>query len=182
MKFLAKRNLMSSRSAAGGLHRWVLAVVLAGCGAAQIMEPPAPKTSSSVLASMTGYKTYAYDASAPAPPGDAQWSGTQAQIAKVKEQIDHAMQAKGYVLSPKPQLLVRISLGLKTTTDPTAVRGATSSTVNEEDLDLDLFEYPSGEHLFHGTASDLLREQDPSQSKIAGAVPAILEPVPPASS
>jgi hypothetical protein len=168
-----------------GLHRLLLTaalVVVTGCGgAAQILEQkPDVRTSGSVLAPIAG-KTYAYEATSPAPPGDAQWKGTQDSIAKVKEKCDAAMQAKGYVLSPKPQLMVRISIGLKTIKDPAAVRGAAVQTDTEQDLEIDVFDYASGKHLFHGTANDPLHHKQPSESKIAESVPAILQQVPPAS-
>lgn len=167
-----------------GFQRWLFPAVLAvtGCGGAQILETkPDVKTSAEVLAPMAGHKTYAYETLSPPPPGDAQWKGTQATIAKVKERIDAAMQAKGYVLSPTPQLTVRISIGLKSIKDPTAVRGTGMSTDTEQDLEIDVFDYVSRAHLFHGAASNPLHHREPSGSVIAGSVPAILEPVPPAS-
>ena len=167
-----------------GPHRLLLTtavVLLTGCGGAQILDAkPDVRTSGSVLAPMAG-KTYAYEATSPAPPGDAQWKGTQDTIAQVKAQIDAAMQAKGYVLSPKPQLMVRISIGLKTIKDPAAVRGAAVQTDTEQDLEIDVFDYATGNHLFHGTAANPLHHKEPSESKIAGTVPAILQQVPPAS-
>lgn len=156
-------------------------VLVAGCGGAQLLEANDLKTSGAVLAPMTGHKTYAYETSSPPPPGDSQWKGTQDAIAKVKERIDAAMQAKGYVLSPTPQLTVRISIGVKTIKDPAAVRGAGNSTDTEQDLEIDVFDYQSRSHLFHGSATNPLHHREPSESKIAESVPAILQQVPPAS-
>lgn len=158
---------------------WFLPIAL---GAAGCAHNPNVKTSSAMLAPMAGQKTYAYDATVPAPPGHAQGRETQAQIAKIKESIDAAMQAKGYTLSSTPQLRIRISIGLRTAKNPNAVRGTGTSIITEQNLDIDVFDHATGAQLFHGTANNPLEHREPSESTIAESVPAILEPVPPASS
>ena len=158
---------------------WLLPIAL---GAAGCAHHPNVKTSSAILAPMAGHKTYAYDATVPAPPGHAQGPETQAPIAKLKESIDAAMQANGYTLSPSPHLPTPIPIGLRTAKNPNAVRGGTNDITTEQNLDIDVFDHASGAQLFHGTAKNPLEHREPSESSIAESVPAILEPVPPASS
>lgn len=155
----------------------VLSLAIAGCSAG---SKPSVKTSAYLIAPMDGHKTYAYDASAPPTPG-SEGVGSQDQIAQIKERVDAAMQAKGYTLSPKPHLMVRISLGHKTVRDPTAVRGAGAETVHQQEMYIDVFDFGAGTHLFHGTASSILGKTPPAESPIAESVPSILERVPPAS-
>lgn len=143
------------------------------------------KTSSTIISSMAGHRTYAYEAIAPAPPGDAQWSGSQDAIAEVKRQIDADLLRKGYQLSPRPELVIRISLGVRTVreepTGSAAVQGAPAGTDTQQDLAIDVFDLSNGGHLFHGTASNPLHHREPGENKLAKAVRLILEPVPPAS-
>lgn len=162
-----------------------LSLGLVGCaGGAENPGNMRVKTTSAVISSMSGHKTYAYEAVAPAPEGDAQWTGAQAAIAEVKEHIDADLQAKGYVLSPNPEMIVRISMGVRTVREePTgslAVAGAPSGQDVQQDLAIDVFDYANGGHLFHGTASNPLHHREPGENKLAKAVRLILEPVPPA--
>lgn len=164
----------------------VLALSAGGCaGGAQNPGNMRVKTTSAVVSSMSGHRTYAYEALAPAPPGDAQWTGAQAAIAEVKEHVDADLQAKGYVLSPTPEMMVRISMGVRSVRqEPTgsmATLGAPSETDTQQDLVIDVFDYENGGHLFHGTASNPLHHREPGENKLAKAVRLILEPVPPAS-
>jgi hypothetical protein len=166
---------------------FALAIALAGCaGGSQNPGNLQVKTTSAVISSMAGHRTYAYEASAPAPPGDAQWNGVQTSIAEVKQHIDADLQAKGYVLSPNPEMIVRISLGVRQVREEATgslnVAGAPAGTDVQQDLAIDVFDYANGGHLFHGTASNPLHHAEPGENKLAKAVRLILQPVPPASS
>jgi hypothetical protein len=166
-----------------------LAVALAAIGCAAGADNPGNmqvKTTSAVISSMAGHRTYAYDALAPAPPGDAQWTSVQASIAEVKKHIDADLQAKGYVLSPNPEMIVRISLGVhevrEEATGSLSTAGAPAGKDTQQDLAIDVFDYSNGGHLFHGSASHPLHHAEPGENKLAKAVRLILQPVPPASS
>lgn len=163
-----------------------LAAAAVGCAGGS--ENPANlqvKTTSAVISSMTGHKTYAYEAIAPAPPGDAQWAGAPQVIAEMKQHIDEDMQAKGYVLSEKPEMYIRISVGVRQVrqeaTGSANIAGAPASVETMTDMGIDVFDYANGGHLFHGTASHQLHHDEPGENKLAKAVRLILEPVPPAA-
>lgn len=142
-------------------------------------------THSAVISSMAGHKTYAFESIAPAPPGDAQWAGAPLAIAQVKQRIDAEMQAKGYVLDPNPELVVRISIGVrKVVEEPqgsAAINGAPVMTDTVTDLEIDVFDRANNGHLFHGKAQDELHHREVDGDKLAKAVRIILEPVPPAA-
>lgn len=142
-------------------------------------------TQSAVIASMAGHKTYAFESIAPAPPGDAQWAGAPLAVAQVKERIDAEMQAKGYVLDPNPELVIRISIGVRKVIDEpkgsAALNGAPVTTNTVTDLEIDVFDREDNGHLFHGTARDELHHREVDGDKLAKAVRIILEPVPPAA-
>jgi hypothetical protein len=163
-----------------------LAALAAACGGSENPANLNVKTSSAVVASMSGHKTYAFEAIAPAPPGDAQWAGAPQVIAEVKQHIDADLQAKGYVLSTTPELVIRISVGVrKTTEDPHGTMQRLGEPEKEEtvtDLAIDVFDHANGGQLFHGTASSQLHHREPGDNKVAKAVRLILEPVPPAAS
>lgn len=164
----------------------VLSLAIAGCaGGSQNPGNMQVKTTSAVISSMSGHKTYAYEAIAPAPAGDAQWAGAQNAIAEVKEHIDAGMKAKGYVLSPNPEMVIRISMGVRTVREePTGSKARLNvpeGSDTQQDLAIDVFDFSNGGHLFHGTASNPLHHREPGENKLAKAVRLILEPVPPAS-
>lgn len=146
------------------------------------------KTNGAVVGNMAGRKTYAFQAVAPPPPGDAQWDQAAVAIAEVKARIDEAMQAKGYVLDEHPEMMVKISIGvrelLKEPTGATANTGTVVPAIKETvtDLDIDIFDYARGGQLFHGQARDEVHHREVDKDKLAKAVRLILEPVPPARS
>lgn len=143
------------------------------------------KTSGTVVASMAGHKTYAYESIAPAPEGTVHWGGADVAIGQVKERIDGELQAKGYVLDPNPALLIRISVGVKTAVDEpqgsAALNNAPIMTNTVTVLSIDIFDHANNGHLFHGTAQDELHHREVDGDKLAKAVRLILEPVPPAA-
>jgi hypothetical protein len=138
------------------------------------------------MGSLAGRKTYAYQSVAPPPPGDAQWDQAAVAIAEVKSKIDEEMQARGYVLSLTPEVVVRISIGVhEELKEPTGAAASTRIDVpaTEEtatDLEIDMFDYGNGGHLFHGRAQKLLHHREVDKDQLAKAVRLILEPVPPA--
>jgi len=173
---------MSLRSAAA----LFIVLALAACTPSKDrMGTMQVKTQSAVIASMTGHKTYAYESIAPAPPGDAQWAGAPLAVAQVKERIDAHMQAKGYVLDPNPELVVRISIGVRRVVEEpkgsAALNGAPVMTDTVTDLAIDIFDRENNGHLFHGTARDELHHREVDPDKLSKAVRVILEPVPPAA-
>lgn len=159
-------------------------VLLAGCARDKVGTMQV-KTTSAVVASMAGHKTYAYESIAPAPEGTVQWGGATVAIAQVKERIDGEMQAKGYVLDPNPELLIRISIGVKTAIDEpqgtAALNNAPVMTNTVTAMNIDIFDLANNGHLFHGTSQDELHHREVDGDKLAKAVRLILEPIPPAA-
>lgn len=174
-------------------HALFLAILaFAGCakdpenpGSMAVRTNNAPAPGAGTLA---GHKTYAYQAVAPPPPGDAQWDQAAIAIAEVKAKIDEEMQAKGYVLDLHPELMVRISIGVREILKEPTGRAANTGTdvpptkETATDLDIDIFDYGSGGRLFHGQSRDEVHHREVDKDKLAKAVRLILEPVPPARS
>lgn len=166
---------------------FALAASIAGC--AKNPENPGTmtvKTNGAVVGSLAGKKTYAYQAVAPPPPGDAQWDLASTAIAEVKARIDDEMRTRGYVLDMHPELMIRISIGvrdvLRQPTGATASTGTDVPAIKETatDLAIDIFDYANGGQLFHGEARDEVHHRQVDKDKLAKAVRLILEPVPPA--
>ena len=148
----------------------------------------AVKTNGAVVGSLAGHKTYAYQAVAPPPAGDAQWDMAAIAIAEVKTRIDEEMGAKGYVLDEHPELMVKISIGVREEMkEPTGAAASARTDVpaikqTMADLDIDVYDYSNGGQLFHGHAQDEVHHRQVDKDKLAKAVRLILEPVPPARS
>lgn len=172
---------------------FVVALSVAAAATACTKDPDNPgtmavRTNSAVVGTVAGHKTYAYDAVAPAPPGDAQWEMASVAIAEVKTQIDEQMQARGYVLDEHPELTVRISIGVREVLkQPTGAAASARVDVpamkrTTADLHIDIFDYSNGGQLFHGEAHDEVHHRQVDKDKLAKAVRLILEPLPPARS
>jgi hypothetical protein len=163
----------------------LLLALAVGCGGAQNPGTLDVKTSGNVISSLEGHKTYAYETTVPPPSGDSQWAGAQQTIEQIKEHIDADMKAKGYTLSMKPEIVIRISLGVHQVKEEphgsAAINGAPPQVDTVTDLAIDFFDYSNGGHLFHGTAASPLHHRQPSENQLAKAVRLILEPLPPAS-
>ncbi|MBX3229025.1 MAG: DUF4136 domain-containing protein [Labilithrix sp.] len=164
----------------------VLVFVLAACAPSKDRVGTMQVTThSAVISSVSGHKTYAFEATAPTPDGTVQWADAPQTLAIIRERIEGEMRARGYVLDPDPELLVRISLGVKKVLEEpkgmAAQHGAPSMTNDVTELHIDVFDRSNGGHLFHGSASDELHHREPDPDRIAKQVRLIMEPVPPTS-
>lgn len=160
-----------------------LPVALAGCRpGTQGVGTMRVVTQGAVVASMAEHKTYAYDPVAPAPPDSVQWAGVPEALEIIKRAIDRELQARGYVLDPKPDLVVRISLGVHhehvEPTGSAATHQAPGKTDDIVRLHIDVFDHENGGHLFHGVARDELHTPEPEATQLERKVSLILEPVP----
>ena len=159
----------------------LLLLVTAACGASS-GSTMAVKTTGAEVSSLAHYRTYVHETAESPPEGFARGALRPVVLEKVRRDVDALLQAKGYVLDPGGELVVRISTGSRIVEDqPTgaaAIAGAPEKTEMEGALVIDIVERATDKTLFHGFARDVVPGGDVKDERVSQAVTRILQPIP----